>query len=111
MVSLDTASALESQAFYSSLVIEHIVAKDRSAAFQKWREALIHTASRHAGFIRVDRCPPLPCEDDVTKWYSIVHFDSPESLDHWIESKERKQMLESGQKFLEPIALNRLRRV
>ncbi len=99
MVSLDATSASDSQAFYSSLVIEHIVAKDRSTAFQKWREGLISTASCHVGFVRVDRCPPLPCEDDVTKWYSIVHFDSPESLNHWIASKARKQMLQSGQRI------------
>ena len=84
-------------AFYSSLVVEHIVAKDRSAAFEKWHSTLARAASRHAGFVRIDLCPPLPCADDVTKWYTIVHFDSPESLNNWVLSKERRQILKSGQ--------------
>jgi len=96
-LSSEDASSSDSTAFYSSLVVEHIVAKDRSAAFEKWQATLTRSASRHAGFVRIDRAPPLPCEDDVTKWYSIVHFDSPEHLRDWAESKERQQILKAGQ--------------
>lgn len=84
-------------AFYSSLVVEHIVAKDRSAAFENWHSTLAKAASRHAGFVRMDLCPPLPCADDVTKWYTIVHFNSPENLNDWVQSKARRQILKSGQ--------------
>ncbi|MGB3300332.1 MAG: hypothetical protein WBA76_18875 [Phormidesmis sp.] len=86
-------------AFYSSLVVEHIVAKDQNVAFENWHRALAKVASACAGFIRMDLCPPLPCADDVTKWYTIVHFGSPETLNHWVHSKERKQMLKEGQKI------------
>ncbi|MGC1308722.1 MAG: cellulase-like family protein [Phormidesmis sp.] len=92
--------APESQAFYSSLVVEHIVAKTQGAAFERWQDTLAQTAQRHAGFVRLDRCPPLLCEDDVAKWYSIVHFDSPQHLNAWVESKAREQVIESGQKII-----------
>ena len=90
----------ESQAFYSSLVVEHIVAKVKSAAFERWYDTLIQAAKRHPGFVRADLNPPLFCEDDVVKWYSIVHFDSPENLKGWVASKARKEIVESGQAIL-----------
>ena len=87
------------QLFYSSLVIEHIVPQSRSSAFKLWHISLIETAKQHQGFIRSDRCPPLQCENDVMKWYSIIHFDSPEHLTGWIESDDRKHLLESGKQI------------
>ncbi|NJM97176.1 MAG: hypothetical protein HC800_08335 [Phormidesmis sp. RL_2_1] len=89
----------ESQAFYSSLVVEHIVAKKQCADFELWQDTLLQAAKRQSGFIRFDCPPPLPCADDVTKWYTIVHFDSPENLDGWVASKVRQQILERGQKI------------
>ena len=86
--------------FYSSLVVEHIVAKEQTKAFKKWCKALAQVAERYPGFIRLDRCSPLSCEDGVVKWYTIVHFDSPQHLNSWVASKERRQVLESGQKIV-----------
>lgn len=89
--------ASQSQAFYSSLVVEHIVAKTHSTAFEQWHSQLQQVASRCVGFVRLDLNPPLSCEDSVIKWYSTIHFDSPEHLNEWMNSKARKQILESGQ--------------
>lgn len=89
--------APESQAFYSSLVVEHIVAKTQRKAFERWHDLLLKAGSRHPGFVRLDLHPPLFCEDDAIKWYSIIHFDSPEHLNSWINSDARKQVIEDGQ--------------
>lgn len=85
------------QAFYSSVVIEHIVPQGKGFAFRRWHNTLIKTARQQVGFLRADRYPPLRYENDVLKWYSIIHFDSPNHLSEWIESVDRKQVLEAGQ--------------
>jgi hypothetical protein len=83
--------------FYSSVVIEHIVPKGRDYAFRRWYRSFVKTAKQHDGFLRADDCPPLPCYDDAVKWYSIIHFDTPEHLNAWIESDDRQAVMKLGQ--------------
>ena len=87
------------QLFYSSLVTEHIVPQGRDFPFKRWHNNLVETSKKYNGFLRCDLCPPLICKDRVVKWYYIIHFDSPEHLNQWMESSDRKQLLESGQEI------------
>jgi uncharacterized protein len=87
--------------FYSTVVLEHIVPNQNKAAFRKWHQSLIRSAKRFPGFIRTDVCPPLQCVDGVMKWYSIVHFDTPNHLNHWLKSSDRSSLVESGQQIFE----------
>ena len=87
------------QLFYSSLVTEHIVPKGRDFAFKRWHNHLVEISRKYDGFLRCDLCPPLKCKDPVVKWYYIMHFDSPENLNQWMESSDRQQLLESGQEI------------
>lgn len=64
-----------------------------------WHNHLVIRARNCPGFLRADLCPPLRCKDPVVKWYSIMHFDSPEHLHNWVESNERKSLVESGQQI------------
>ena len=87
------------QLFYSSLVTEHIVPKGRDFAFKRWHNKLVEASKQYDGFLRCDLSPPLRCKDPVVKWYYIFHFDSPEHLNQWMESSDRKEILESGQEI------------
>ncbi|GAP98084.1 hypothetical protein [Leptolyngbya sp. NIES-2104] len=90
---------VDSDQFYASLVIEHIVSVGAESAFKRWHQTYVKHAKRFTGFIRTDLCLPLKCPNAVVKWYSIVHFDTPEHLNEWVESSDRKQLVESGQQF------------
>ncbi|MDX2254257.1 MAG: hypothetical protein NW214_01955 [Pseudanabaenaceae cyanobacterium bins.39] len=83
--------------FYSSLVTEHIVPKGNEEAFERWYRDLVELAAGYTGFVRCDLCPPLDCIERVVKCYYIIHFDTPENLSKWIDSRGRQQLLKSGQ--------------
>lgn len=92
---------INDRVFYSTVVLEHIVPNQNRTRFRKWLNALIQSAKRHPGYIRTDSCPPLQCVDGVMKWYSIVHFDTPNHLNDWLNSRDRASLVESGQKVFE----------
>lgn len=85
--------------YYASLVVEHIVSVGAEPAFARWHNEFVKHAKRFPGFIRADLGQPLLCPNAVVKWYSIMHFDTPEHLNEWVESSDRKTLIESGQQF------------
>lgn len=84
---------------YSSVVIEYLVPYAQRWAFRRWHARLVHTAERSEGFIRADRHRPLQCQGGVLKWYSVIHFDQPDHLNHWLSSKPREQVLAAGREI------------
>ncbi|MBW4655545.1 MAG: hypothetical protein KME20_21270 [Kaiparowitsia implicata GSE-PSE-MK54-09C] len=93
----------------ASVVVEHLVPRGKGLAFRLWHARLAKTAQKFEGYIRADLCPPvvnsrlgwvplLPARsaNQPIKWYAMTHFDSPESLNRWINSPEREQLIESG---------------
>jgi uncharacterized protein len=94
-----TIEARTSQVFYSSLVTEYITPQGQDFAFKRWHNRLVNRAKNHPGFMRVDLCPPLRCKDPVVKWYSIIHFDSPEHLEDWVGSIDRQKLVASGRQI------------
>ena len=82
--------------FYSTFVVEYIVPTGQEVLFRQWYEHLVETARTFEGYTRNDLCPPLDCDDGVVKWYSIVHFRTPEDLNRWLKSSDRQHLLEQG---------------
>lgn len=83
----------------SSIVIEHTVPRGKGLAFRFWHANLTRTARKSDGYIRSDLCAPVKGRD--LKWYSIVHFDSPENLQRWLKSEERELLIQAGQEVFE----------
>jgi antibiotic biosynthesis monooxygenase (ABM) superfamily enzyme len=81
----------------ASLVIEHIVPRGKGLEFRWWHGKLTRAASRHKGYLRTDLCPPI--KGSQLKWYSILHFDCPENLNHWLKSAERETLIEAGREI------------
>jgi len=87
----------DDQHFYSSFVVEYIVPAGQEREFNQWYARLVEAARQFEGYTRNDLCPPLDCGDGVVKWYSIVHFNTPEDLKRWLKSGTRQALLEAGQ--------------
>ena len=83
----------------ASLVIEHTVPNGEGLAFRWWHSRLTRAAKDFKGHIRTDLCSPVKGQqpDQPMKWYSIVHFESPELLNQWIKSRDRERLIKDGQ--------------
>ncbi|MDX2244074.1 MAG: antibiotic biosynthesis monooxygenase [Leptolyngbyaceae cyanobacterium bins.302] len=77
----------------ASYVIEHEVAAHKQEAFRNWQNEITKAASQSAGYQGTDVCPPV--EEDE-KWYIVVHFDSPEHLNQWLNSDVRREFVKTG---------------
>ena len=84
----------------ASLVIEHTVPSGEGLAFRWWHSKVTRTAKAFEGHIRTDLCSPVRVRqpNQPLIWYSIVHFESPELLNKWINSSDREALIKSGRK-------------
>lgn len=89
------ASSQTNSVSTASLVIEHLVPKGKGLEFRWWHANLTRYARQHKGYIRTDLCPPV--KGPQLKWYSIIHFDTPEHLNLWLKSDDREKLLQAGQ--------------
>lgn len=95
--SQDSQNSLEEH-FYSTFIVEYIVPQgpEAAAVFRRWYDQLVERARQFEGYTRTDLCPPLDCDDGVVKWYSIVHFRTPQDLNYWLKSSDRADLFEQG---------------
>lgn len=84
---------------HTSLIFESIVPGEKAFAFRRWHRQLRRTAQQFDGYLQTDLCPPVKAGQ--LKWYSIMHFDSPESLQRWLKSDARESLLLEGKQFFE----------
>ena len=82
----------------ASLVVEHTVPSGEGLAFRWWHAKLVRKAKRFKGHIRTDLCAPVKGlqPGQPMKWYSIVHFESPQLLNQWMKSRDREALVKAG---------------
>ena len=82
----------------ASLVVEHTVPTGEGLAFRWWHAKLVRKAKRFKGHIRTDLCAPVKGlqPGQPMKWYSIVHFESPQLLNQWMKSRDREALVKAG---------------
>lgn len=80
---------------FASLVVEHTVPRGKGLSFRWWHRRLTSSARKFQGYIRTDLYTPVQGEQQM-KWYSIVHFDTPEHLNQWVKSQARETLIAAG---------------
>jgi antibiotic biosynthesis monooxygenase (ABM) superfamily enzyme len=82
-----------------SAVISSRVRPGQEAAFRAWEQRIATAQAKSAGFQGYRFEPPIPgVQDD---WLVILRFDTERNLQAWLDSPERKKLLEETAPFLE----------
>ena len=80
-----------------TVVVKHPVDPERVDEFLAWQERV--TAAEHAypGFRGAELHRPVPGVQE--EWTALFRFDNAENLQAWLNSPERKTLLEEGKHF------------
>ena len=82
-----------------SAVISTRVKPGQEAAFRTWEQRIAAAQARFAGFQGYRFEPPIPgVQDD---WLAILRFDTERDLQAWLDSPERRKLLEESAPFVE----------
>jgi len=82
-----------------SAVISSRIRPGQEAAFRAWEQRIATAQAQSPGFQGYRFEPPiLGVQDD---WLAILRFDTEHNLQTWLESPERKKLLEEAAPFLE----------
>jgi antibiotic biosynthesis monooxygenase (ABM) superfamily enzyme len=75
-------------------VITTVVEPGREGEFQAWAEAVQAKQAVFPGYMGT--LVQAPLSPDVAYWTTLVRFSTPEQLDAWLGSEERKALLEKS---------------
>jgi len=82
-----------------STVISSRVRPGHEAAFRAWERRIAIAQAQSPGFQGYRFEPPIPgVQDD---WLAILRFDNERNLQTWLDSPERKNLLQEATPFLE----------
>jgi uncharacterized protein len=85
----------------ASAVISTRVKPGQEAAYRTWERRIAAAQSKAAGFQGYRIEPPVPGVQE--SWVAIVRFDSDASLDAWMKSPERQQLLAEGDRLSDEV--------
>ncbi|QUR65833.1 antibiotic biosynthesis monooxygenase [Mycobacterium spongiae] len=82
----------------ATAVVARKVHPDRVEAYKAWQAEIDAATSKSPGFIGTETIPPVPGVHD--DWVIIFRFDSKEHLTLWMESEQRRELIERGEQLL-----------
>ena len=85
----------------ASAVISTRVKPGQEAAYHQWERRMAMAQAQAPGFQGYRIEPPLPGVQD--SWLAIVRFDSDASLDQWMQSPARLNLLEEGKNLSDDV--------
>ena len=80
-----------------TVMAKHHVRPDKLHVFADWCREMQHRSRQFAGYIDTELIRPTCIESD--EYVAIFRYDSYEHLKKWMESKERKEMIERVPEF------------
>lgn len=104
----DSISEATSGAFNKGGVTEVFVTEvtpDKEQAFRVWSAKIHQIEAKFPGFRGVYVQSP---EDGKGNWITLLQFDTPQHLDKWINSPERKQVLQESKHFIDSLETHRV---
>ncbi|RLJ77314.1 antibiotic biosynthesis monooxygenase [Pedobacter alluvionis] len=81
----------------ASVVITHHILEGKQKEYEKWLDEILPVSKHATGFIDLQIVRPIP---KLTFVYTvIIRFDTIENLKNWMESEDRKQLIEKASPF------------
>jgi antibiotic biosynthesis monooxygenase (ABM) superfamily enzyme len=80
-----------------TVVVTHRVKKKDTEAFLEWQRRITAAERNFSGFRGAEIFRPV--EGVQEEWTALYRFDSAASLDAWLTSEKRQQLLEEGREF------------
>ena len=81
----------------ASVVITHHILDNKQKEYEQWLSEIIPISNHSEGFIDLQIVRPIP---KLTFVYTvIIRFDTIENLKVWMESAERKRMIDKAKPF------------
>ncbi len=82
----------------ATVVITHRVRNDRLDSYETWMETITPLCKAAPGFLDWHIVRPIP---GITATYTvIIRFDTPKNLKGWMESKDRKRLIQAVKPLL-----------
>ncbi|MGQ7854095.1 hypothetical protein ACUN24_07580 [Pedobacter sp. WC2501] len=81
----------------ASVVITHHILEGKQKEYEKWLDEILPVSKHATGFIDLQIVRPIP---KLTFVYTvIIRFDTINNLKSWMESRDRKQLIEKASPF------------
>jgi antibiotic biosynthesis monooxygenase (ABM) superfamily enzyme len=86
------ASPVQIQSTRASSVIVHRLRPDRVGRFLELQRGITEAARAFPGYHGTEVYPPAAGQQ--AEWVVVIHFDSPEALQRWLDSPQRGEWVE-----------------